>query len=276
MTSKQEDPEPVVWTINSNINVMPAMNLYTPGKPLLQGGALLYAAMWLVIGVWFARKRRILVNAWIAPVFGFCVGALLLYAEYALVFSEYAYVILPDKHMYELKTPLTINGRDVSNYQVITSGDVMSKNKDGGYIMSLREYEEANASGEISSSPMPEFLESLARPMSGEEARSVNFPQINDSFDLEMSGLSMSAYYLCITMITWVSYAMYATGSVPPETLALTILSIVSAVISSIPFPNPRSVVSLSKNVFLRRLGVHVATAFAAGALATGFLDKRR
>jgi len=275
MTSGQEDPEPVVWTINSNITVMPAMNLYTPQKRFLYSGAALYVLMWLVIGVWFALKKSALTNGWIAPLIGFITGAYLLYTEYALVFSEYDYVILPDKHMYKLKTPITINGKDVSNYQVVTSGEIMSKNKDGGYIMSLKEYEEGIASGKITSSPMPEYLESLARPMSSEEARSVNFPQVNDAFDTEMSGLSMSAYYLCITMITWVSYAMYATGSVPPETLALTILSIVSAVISSIPFPNPRSVLSLSKNVFMRRLGVHVATAFAAGALVTGFLAKR-
>ena len=264
--------EPVVKTFGKSVDVLPAMNLYRPSKEFIIVGTLSYVVLWSVLFIWFIKsssnKNRI-----ITPLISLIFGTLFIYLEYELCFSEYSYVLMPNRKVYKVYTPINYKGQDTWSYQVITSGNIGNIGNNNGYIIPLSTYNEMLDFGTINAEPLPKYLENIRKKTSNLEARNLNFPQIEDGYTSEMNGLSAAAYYLCITMITWISYTFYTIKKVPQDTLIMTIISIIFAISSSISTIDPRSVSELSKKVLIRRLGIHIATAFAAGAIASGFIN---
>ena len=87
---------------------------------------------------------------------------------------------------------------------------------------------------------------------------------------MEMSGLSRTAYYVCMIMVTWGSYVIKTKWG-GPRTLIFTVLAVLVAIGSTASVLQPTNIEEASRVVFSRRLGVHMATGFAASALASGF-----
>jgi hypothetical protein len=275
MEQKTNSIEPIVKIFRKNIDILPAMNLYRPSKEFILIGTLSYVVLWSVLFIWFIKSSS-KKNKFIPPLISLIFGTLFLYLEYELCFSEYSYVLMPNRKVYKLFSPIKSDGQDTWSYQVITSGNIgnsINSGNNDGYIIPLSTYNEMLDFGTINAEPLPKYLENIRKKTSNLEARNLNFPQIEDGYTSEMNSLSAAAYYLCITMITWISYTFYTTKKVPHDTLILTIISIIFAISSSISTIDPRSVSELSKKVLIRRLGIHIATAFAAGALASGFIN---
>ncbi len=256
------------WVFSDKLETYPAMNEYSPSYKTVRFGITIYILVWLlVIGVIFKvlgyKLRKIPI------ITGFISGALFIYLEYIMKYTETTYLILPDKKMYS-----TMNSKN-SDYKVITNknpyGDINERTH--GYIVSNNSYEKYNQENSTNFTSLTDYLVTLSKPISGQKLRDNEIPEIEDGYNNEMKGLSMTAYYISIVMITWVGY-VYLTGNIDAETNIFSLLSVLVCIISTIPVLVPTNVITMTKHIFIRQTALHLATAFALAALTEELIQK--
>ena len=264
-----------VWIFDHTLRELPAMNEYSAPLKTAIGGYAFYVLVWLLTFLFInASTCESTYGCWIEPLIGFTVGSILIYLEYFLDTAQTFYFLFPDRSMYSTLSPDQVGQHYTYDYAVVTESKKLKFDDPhvNGYIMSDRAYEKALDSGEMKATMLDQYLKGRQRAETGEEFRKQNTHQVVNSFGLEMEGLSASAYFISMTMITWGSYViMTKWGGM--RTLLFTVLAVLVAVISTAILLVPTNMVEASKLVFARQTGVHMATSFAVAALAAGFIE---
>lgn len=253
--------KPTQYVFSNKLNSYPAMNEYSPSYSDVKMGIITYILIWIgVLAILIKVLKQQLTKTPI--IVGFTVGIILIYLEYVIKYTKYSYMILPDKKMYS-----TLNAKN-PDYKVIIDKDPYG-NIDvttHGYIVSDESYKKYTANNPKNFVDLKDYLITLSKPISGKKLRQNQIPEIIDGFNIEMQGLSMTAYYISIVMITWIGY-IYLNGTIDRETNVFSLLAVLTCIISTIPVLVPSNVITMAKHVFLRQTTVHVATAFAIAGL---------
>lgn len=259
----------VEWTFNETLNVYPAMNEYAPSKKEITIGIICYVIIWAIVLFTIINVVGQKLTKKIPLFIGFICGAIFIFMEYVMKFAKKTYFVLPDKKMYS-----TIS-KDNGDYKVIKGKNPFGKLNESkfGYIVSREAYDLNKTNTPSNYSTLTSYLNKLGKPISGKTMRKNKLPEIVDGYTEEMTGLTRSAYYISIIMITWIGY-IYLTGKTDRETNMLSLISVLIAVISTLPILIPTTVPKMARHVLFRQVMVHLSTAFAIAALAERLIQK--
>lgn len=259
----------VEWTFNETLNVYPAMNEYAPGKKEIIIGIICYIIIWVIVLFTMTNIVGEKLSKKIPLLIGFICGAIFIYLEYVMSYADNSYFVFPDKKMYSSKS---FGNQD---YKVIKGKNPFGKLDESkfGYIVSKEAYDLNKKENSSNYSTLTSYLKMLGKPISGKAMRKNKLPEIVDGYTEEMTGLTRSAYYISIIMITWIGY-IYYTGKTDRETNMLSLLSVLIAVISTLPILIPTTVPKMARHVLFRQVAVHLSTAFAIAALAERLIQK--
>lgn len=249
------------YVFSNKLNIYPAMNEYSPSYTDVKMGITTYILIWIGVLCIFLKVIKQKLRK-IPIIVGFIIGCILIYLEYIIKYTKYSYMVLPDKKMYS-----TLNAKN-SDYKVMIGeepyGDLDISTH--GYIVTAESYSKYKNKKPKNFVDLKDYLVTLSKPISGQVLRENDIPEIVDGYNTEMQGLSKTAYYISIVMITWIGF-LYLNGTIDKETNLFSLLAVLTAIVSTIPILVPSDVVSMSKHIFIRQTAVHLATAFAIAAL---------
>lgn len=262
-----------VWVLSDQVSVLPAMNEYAASDRVTIAGWIFYVLIWVIVVLLINYTMcQTGERCWVEPLIGFLSGALLLYLEHNIDSRNVFYFLFPDRSVYSTTSPDEVSGYQTYDYAVVTKSKDLkfTQPERMGYVMSDRAYAEGLQKHDMKAEMLDQYLDRVTDPMSGKEARLSHVQETGGSYGLEMSGLSRTAYYVCMIMVTWGSYVIKTKWG-GPRTLIFTVLAVLIAIGSTASVLQPTNIEEASRVVFSRRLGVHMATGFAASALASGF-----
>jgi len=249
------------WVFSNKLKSYPAMNEYSPSYNDVKIGVFTYIFVWLCVLAILLKVLKQKLRK-IPIIVGFITGVILIYLEYIIKYTKYSYMILPDKKMYSTMSSENPDYKVIIGKEPYGDLDIRSH----GYIVTEESYNKYKKEKPNNFVDLTDYLITLSNPISGKKLRENEIPEIVDGYNIEMKGLSMTAYYISIVIITWIGY-IYLEGTIDKETNIFSLLAILAAVISTIPVLAATSVVTMTKHIFLRQTIVHLATAFAIAAL---------